>query len=82
MRLLDYLKSLDRDQRAGFAKRCDSSVEYLFQIAYGNRTPKAQLAIAIERESAGKVTCEELLPDADWQYLRKRQRPEKRAVAR
>ena len=81
MNLWDYLKSLDRERRRDFAKRCESSVEYLFQIAYGNRTPKAQLAIAVERESSAKVTCEELLPDADWKYLRKSISRSKRVTA-
>lgn len=72
MSLLEYLKPLTKEQRADFAKRCDTSVEYLYQIAYGNRTPKVELAIDIERESARKVTCETLLPDVDWAYLRSR----------
>jgi DNA-binding transcriptional regulator YdaS (Cro superfamily) len=70
MKLHDYMLSLDREQRIDFAARCQSSVEYLMQIAYGYRTPKAQLAVSIERESAGAVPCEELLPDVDWKYLR------------
>lgn len=70
-RLLDYLKSLDDVKRAAFAKKCETSVQYLFQIGWGNRTPKVELAVSIERESAGEVRCEDLLPKVDWKYLRK-----------
>lgn len=70
MTLLDYLKSLDATARAALAAACGTSVDYLFQIGYGKRQPKVQLAVAIERESAGQVTCELLLPDVDWKYLR------------
>lgn len=72
MKLLDYLKALEAEDRASIAERCGTSVDYLFQIAYGKRTPKAALAVAIERESAGQVRCETLLPDVDWDYLRRR----------
>ena len=75
MSLLEYLKSLTKEQRAAFAKRCDTSVEYLYQIAYGNRSPKVELAVEIERESEKVVTCERLLPDVDWAYLRARAAP-------
>lgn len=70
MNLLDYLQSLDLDQRKTFAKRCDTSLDYLWQIANGIRTPKVQLAVSISRESGGKVPCEKLLPDVDWGYVR------------
>lgn len=80
MKLLDYLKSLDAEKRESFAKRCESSVDYLFQVAYGNRKSKARLTIAIERESARKVTCEDLLPDADWKYVRGSRRAAEKRV--
>jgi DNA-binding transcriptional regulator YdaS (Cro superfamily) len=70
MSLLDFLKPLSGADRAGLAARCGTSIDYLFLIAYGHRKPKAALAISIERESGGKVRCEELLPDADWAYIR------------
>ena len=71
MKLHDYLKSLNPEQRAQFARRCETSVEYLFQLGRGVRSTKIGLAVAIERESGRKVTCEELLPDVDWAYLRR-----------
>lgn len=73
MLFLEFLKALPAAARADFAARCGTSVDYLFQIAYGNRKPKAALAVAIERETEGKVRCEALLPDVDWAYLRGQQ---------
>lgn len=70
MNLLEYLKTLTAEARATFAAKCGTSTDYLLQIAYGQRKPKVGLAVAIERESAGQVTCEALLPDVDWKYLR------------
>jgi len=35
----------------------------------GKPVPTARCP-AIERETAGLVTCEELRPDVDWQFLR------------
>lgn len=70
MPLLEYLKGLDPTARTAFATGCGTSIDYLFQVAYGNRRPKAALAVAIERESKGVVRCEKLLPEVDWGYVR------------
>lgn len=76
MRLGPYLDSLSVDERKAFARRCGTSLDYLRQIAAEIRTPKAQLAIAISRESGGMVACEVLLPDLDWAYLRGARAPQ------
>lgn len=70
MQLLDFLKGLAKPEREAFAAKCGTTVDYLFQVAYGQRTPKVGLAVAIERESASHVRCETLLPEVDWKYLR------------
>jgi DNA-binding transcriptional regulator YdaS (Cro superfamily) len=70
MQLLEFLKGLTKPDREAFAAKCGTSVDYLFQIAYGERTPKVGLVVAIERESLRQVRCEELLPEVDWKYLR------------
>lgn len=70
MDLKAYLKSLTFEQRRDFAKRCGTSLDYLWQIANGVRTPKAALAVTISRESGGAVGCEGLLKGLDWEYLR------------
>lgn len=70
MTLLEYMKALDRDGVERLAVDCCTSIGQLKQVAYGNRRAGAPLAIAIDRGTAGQVTCEELRPDIDWQYLR------------
>jgi DNA-binding transcriptional regulator YdaS (Cro superfamily) len=70
MSLADYLGSLPKGGRAQFAAAIGVAPAYLYQIEHGIRKAGADLAIAIERESGGKVTCESLRPDIDWAYLR------------
>lgn len=72
MNLKQYLKSLDEAQAEDFAKRCGTSVAYLKKLAggWGGAQSGEGLAINIERESDGAVTCEELRPDVDWDFLR------------
>jgi DNA-binding transcriptional regulator YdaS (Cro superfamily) len=70
MNLHEYLKPLESDALLAFAIVCDTRPGQLKQVAYGNRRPSASLAINIERESQGRVTCEELRPDIDWAYVR------------
>jgi len=69
MKLLDYIKGLDKAQLEAFAADCSTTVGQLKQVAYGRRAG-AELVIAIDRSSAGLVPCETLRPDIDWQYLR------------
>lgn len=79
MNLRNYLLSLSKAERAGFAERCGTSFAYLQQIGYGHRTCTPDIAINLERESKGVLRCEALYPPADWQFIRstgrKRQRP-------
>lgn len=71
MTLLKYLKSLPTpEDRKAFADSCGTIIEYLNHIARGRKQASGALAINIERESAGAVTCEELRPDIDWKYIR------------
>ncbi|WP_342030476.1 transcriptional regulator [Pseudomonas syringae] len=64
------MKGLDSAQFAELATACETSVGQLKQIAYGYRRASAGLAISIDRNTEGRVTCEELRPDIDWLYLR------------
>jgi len=70
MDLRTYLAGLQAEDRSTFAARCGSSVGHIRNISYGYKPCGEALAIAIERESGGRVSCEELRPDVDWQYLR------------
>lgn len=71
MDLKIYYLALNANARESLARRCNTSVGHLRNVAYG-KTCGETLAIDIERETLGAVTCEELRPDlaAQWAYLR------------
>jgi len=71
MTLHEYIKGLDKEALEILARRCITSVGQLKQVAYGNRRASAALAVALERETGGKVTCEQLRSDIDWAYIRR-----------
>lgn len=71
--LIDYIKNMPDDQvRENFATNCGTTLGYLKLVMYGNRNCSAALAINIDRESKGKITCEVLCPEVDFDYLRNR----------
>ncbi|MCA4074593.1 helix-turn-helix domain-containing protein [Pseudomonas kurunegalensis] len=70
MTLSEYLKTMDKEGLDGLARRCGTSVGQLKQVAYGNRRASAGLAVSLDRETEGKISCESLRPDIDWDYLR------------
>lgn len=58
-------------QRRIFAARCAASYNYLNLFAFGQKPRVGEaIAIAIERESLGRVTVEKLRPDVDWAVIR------------
>lgn len=65
-----FLTSLSLSDREAFAERCHTSVGYLNQIMYGNSKCSASLAIKIDKESYGTVSCDLLCPEADFDYVR------------
>lgn len=69
-----YLKSLSPAERAAFAVRCGTTVGYLRKAVYVGNRLGGDLAVAIDRESRGKVRCEDLRPDIDWTYVRRTRR--------
>jgi len=70
MDLRTYLSKRTPDEREAFALACETTPGHLKNIGYGYKSCAEKLAIAIERESRGEITCEELRPDVDWAYLR------------
>jgi DNA-binding transcriptional regulator YdaS (Cro superfamily) len=70
MDLKTYMHQLESAELEDFAKAVSSSVGHLRNIAGGLRQAGEALAISIERESQGTVTCEEMRPDVDWAYVR------------
>ena len=70
MSLHAYIKVLDKAKLDELAARCSTTAGQLKQIAYGHRRASVVLAVSLERETQGSVTCEQLRPDVDWAYLR------------
>ncbi|MES2625934.1 MAG: YdaS family helix-turn-helix protein [Pseudomonadota bacterium] len=70
MTLFEFVKTLDKDQLISFAERCGTSEGQIKQVAGGHRRAGESLAINIERETAGAITCDSLRPDVDWNYIR------------
>lgn len=68
--VLQYLSSLPATERDAFARRCGTSVNYLRKAASAGQKLGESLCIAIERESARAVRCEQIRPDVDWAFLR------------
>ncbi|RZG76824.1 hypothetical protein EXE10_19715 [Acinetobacter sp. WCHAc060033] len=68
--LKSYFMNLSADERVEFAKKCLTTVGNLQQIIYVNKKCGAPLAIRIDKASQGKVSCDQLCPDADFNYLR------------
>lgn len=65
-----YLLGLTPEAREVFAKECSTTVGNLQQIIYVNKKCGAPLAIRIDKASGGKVPCDSLCPEADFNYLR------------
>ena len=73
MKFKTYFMALSVPEREDFAMRCKTSRAHLTNIAYDKaKTCGEDLAMAIDQESCGAVTCEELRPDlvSRWSYLR------------
>lgn len=52
MTLSEYLKTMDKDGLAAFARRCGTSAGQLKQVAYGNRRASAGLAVSLTEKQA------------------------------
>lgn len=68
--LKSFLAGLSAQDKDAFAERCSTTVGYLNQIMYGNSKCSASLAIKIDKESSGAVSCDLLCPEADFDYVR------------
>lgn len=72
-----YWLGIPVPDRPEFAHRCGTTHKYLNMVAHGQKQRVGEsLAIAIDRETAGAVRCEDLRPDVDWPYLRGTRKPE------
>lgn len=63
MDLKTYFFNLTPEERDTFSARCETSTGHLQNVAYGYRVASTELAVAIERESDGKVTRIEMFPE-------------------
>lgn len=74
MDLKTYLSSLAVPEREGFAQECGTTRGHLQNVMYGHRPCSPELAVAIEKKSAGKVTRRDLRTDwaAIWPELERR----------
>ena len=63
MDMKEYIKTEGRDAAKHLASRVGTKYVYLSQIASGFRKPSNILAVAIERETEGRITRRELRPD-------------------
>lgn len=71
MTLLDYLKAVASPQELeSLAERCGTTPAHLWQVARGYRRAGENLCINIDRETVGRIPCEQLRPDVDWAYIR------------
>lgn len=68
--LRDYLNNLPVHDQKAFAARCGTTIGYLRKAMSAKHRLGETIVIAIERESAGEVRCEQLRPDVDWAYVR------------
>lgn len=62
MELKTYFSALTVAEREEFAANCKSTRGHLQNVAYGYRVASAELAVAIEQRSHGKVTRREMFP--------------------
>ncbi len=69
-KLRTYLNSLHPDDQMAFAIICGPSLNYLRKAISRGQQLGPELAIAIQAQSDGAVTVEDLRPDVPWHVLR------------
>lgn len=69
-KLLKYLNSLNKADRSAYVAACKTSEGYLRKAVSTEQRLGEKLCIALERESAAAVRCEDMRPEVDWAYLR------------
>jgi DNA-binding transcriptional regulator YdaS (Cro superfamily) len=63
MDIKTFIDKLSPEEKEKFAKRADTSVAYLSQLAHGHRNAGIKTIVAIEEASNGIVTRYDLRPD-------------------
>lgn len=79
---MDKLIAFLNEQEVGYKTRLAAAINrpasYFSRQLSGDRAFSEKDAIAIEKFTAGKVRCEDILPEVDWAYLRRKPRAEVR----
>lgn len=68
--LLEWLNGLPRQTQDTVAKKMNTSVGQLRQIAYGNRSCSVRLAVELDKYSGGMVSMTEMAPSVDWDHVK------------
>ncbi|MEM5325205.1 Cro/Cl family transcriptional regulator [Paraburkholderia sp. JHI2823] len=69
-KLLAYLNSLSPAAQRDYARRSGTTIGYLRKAISAGQRLGESLCINLDRESSGKVRCEDLAPYVDWAYVR------------
>lgn len=67
-KLRSFLAGMSRPERERFAARCGTTAAFLRNVAYGQRSANVKLCVALERESRGYVSRQDLRPN-DWHLI-------------
>jgi DNA-binding transcriptional regulator YdaS (Cro superfamily) len=72
MDLQQYFERQDAMSASKLARAVGVSPQFMSQLRVGWRRCPCGLAIDVEKATKGLVRCEDLVPEIDWGYLRKR----------
>jgi DNA-binding transcriptional regulator YdaS (Cro superfamily) len=70
MNLRTYLDQSSRGMSTALARALCVTPVLISQWATNKRQVPAERCLTIEKATGGAVTCEEMRPDVDWEYLR------------
>ena len=70
--ILDYLKSLSKEQRQQFIEDVGTTNGYMNQVAYGRKAVGPEFALRLEAFSGRALNAEVLCPDFPWAYAKSR----------
>lgn len=71
-KLLRYINKLTLSEREAFEGR-GISISYIRKAKSAEQRLSAEYCIAIEKATNREITCEEIRPDIDWNYIRRKE---------
>ena len=71
--LINYINNLSPFERKQFERRGGVSISYIRKAASTGQRLGAEYCIAIEKATKRLVTCEQIRPDIDWEYIRQKE---------